>query len=126
MNSRTKTRFRTLLEKKRTELALDFNAARSRGVDEGSEGDKDYVDYAVASYTKEFLLSLSDMERRQLTAVEEALVAIKDGSYGTCMECEEEIETKRLDAVPWARYCLECQELADRGLLRDSDDDDDD
>lgn len=125
MNSRTKTRFKTLLEKKRTELANDFNAARTRGVEESSEGDKDYVDYAVSSYTKEFLLSLSDMERRQLVAVEDALVAIKDGSYGTCIECEEAIETKRLDAVPWARYCLECQELADRGLLRDSDDDDD-
>lgn len=125
MNSRTKTRFKTLLEKKRTELAVEFNAARTRGVEESSEGDKDYVDYAVSSYTKEFLLSLSDMERRQLVAVEDALVAIKDGSYGTCIECDEEIETKRLDAVPWARYCLECQELADRGLLRDSDDDDD-
>lgn len=119
MNSRTKTRFKTLLEKKRTELAQDFNAARHRGVEEGSDGDKDYVDYAVSSYTKEFLLSLSDMERRQLVAVEDALTAIKDGSYGTCIHCEEDIETKRLDAVPWARYCLECQELADRGLLRD-------
>jgi DnaK suppressor protein len=125
VNSRTRTRFKTLLEKKRTELANDFNAARTRGVEESSEGDKDYVDYAVSSYTKEFLLSLSDMERRQLVAVEDALVAIKDGSYGTCVECEEAIETKRLDAVPWARYCLDCQELADRGLLRDSDDDDD-
>jgi DnaK suppressor protein len=125
VNSRTKARFKTVLEKKRTELALDFNAARSRSVAETSEGDKDYVDYAVSSYTKEFLLSLSDMERRQLVAVEDALISIKDGSYGTCQECEEEIEAKRLDAVPWARYCLECQELADRGLLRDSDEDDD-
>lgn len=119
MNSRTKARFKALLEKKREELAADFNAARHRGVEGGGEGDKDYIDYAVSSYTKEFLLSLSDMERRQLVAVEDALVSIKDGSYGTCEHCEEPIETKRLEAVPWAKYCLECQELADRGLLRD-------
>jgi DnaK suppressor protein len=126
VNSRQKARFKTLLQKKREELANDFNAARSRGVAGAGEGDKDYIDYAVSSYTKEFLLSLSDMERRQLVAVEDALVMIDDGSYGTCNECEEPIETKRLEAVPWAKYCLSCQEMADRGLLRDSDDEDDD
>lgn len=123
MNSRTKARFKTLLEQKREELANDFNAARNRGVAGGGEGDKDYIDYAVSSYTKEFLLSLSDMERRQLIAVEDALLSLKEGSYGTCAECEEPIETKRLEAVPWAKYCLGCQELADRGLLRDRDED---
>jgi DnaK suppressor protein len=37
-----------------------------------------------------------------------------DGSYGTCLHCEEEISPKRLDAVPWAAYCIRCQEIADR------------
>ena len=125
MNSRQRAKYRAQLEKKREELAAGFNAARDRGVRGAGEGDKDYIDYAVSSYTKEFLLSLSDMERKQLVAVEDALTSIADGSYGTCSECEEEIEPKRLEAVPWARYCLECQELADRGLLRASAGDED-
>ena len=43
-----------------------------------------------------------------------ALVRIADGSYGVCMHCEEDIKIKRLDAVPWTKYCIKCQEAADR------------
>lgn len=125
MNSRQRARFKSVLEQKREELVEGFNATRNRGVHGGGEGDKDYIDYAVSSYTKEFLLSLSDMERRQLRNVEDALTAIQEGSFGTCVECDEQIESKRLDAVPWAQYCLSCQELADRGLLRDRGEDED-
>jgi hypothetical protein len=44
----------------------------------------------------------------------EALARMADGSYGICMHCEEEIKPKRLDAVPWTKYCIRCQEAADR------------
>ena len=85
---------------------------------DSEEDDKDYIDYAVSSYTKEFLYSLSDLERKQLLLVDAALRAIEEETYGTCEECGEPIEEKRLQAVPWATHCLACQELADRGLLR--------
>jgi len=117
LNSKQLARYRSLLEEKRHELLEGFEAARSRTSDSDEE-DKDYIDYAVSSYTKEFLFSLSDMERQQLVRVEAALKAIDDGSYGACDECGEDIEIKRLQAVPWATFCLSCQELADRGLLR--------
>lgn len=117
MRTRELVRYRNLLEEKRTELLEGFEAARSRTVD-GDKEDKDYIDYAVSSYTKEFLYSLSDLERRQLIRVEDALKSIDEGTYGTCEECGENIEDKRLKAVPWAQYCLSCQELADRGLLQ--------
>jgi len=46
--------------------------------------------------------------------VKGALVRIADGSYGTCLHCDEEIKSKRIDAVPWTKYCIACQEAADR------------
>lgn len=48
------------------------------------------------------------------TLISQALERIADGSYGTCMDCEEEISPKRLAALPWAKYCIKCQEKADR------------
>ncbi|MDQ3041489.1 MAG: TraR/DksA C4-type zinc finger protein [Acidobacteriota bacterium] len=51
--------------------------------------------------------------------INEALERIADKEYGECQNCEKEISPKRLDAVPWARYCLACQELVEQGLLEE-------
>jgi len=50
----------------------------------------------------------------RMRAIKLALARIEDGSYGTCLSCDEEISRKRLQAVPWASYCVRCQEIADR------------
>ena len=121
MNSKQKTRFKSLLEKKRNELAEDFNATRSRGVQGSDETDKDYIDYAVSSYTREFSLSLSEMEGRTLKLVEDALRRIQRGEYGYCLQCATEIPAPRLDVEPWARHCIRCQELEEQGLLEERD-----
>lgn len=71
---------------------------------------QDVVDKAESSYTKEFLFSLSDTEREQLLLIDEALKRIQKGEYGLCQMCRKEIGKKRLDAVPWTRFCIECQE----------------
>ena len=110
--------FKQLLLQKREELVNDVEEVRTRSSVDADEEDKDYIDYAVSSYTKEFLYSLSDLERKQLLMVDHALETIEEGTYGTCEECGEEIAETRLKAVPWATHCLACQELADRGLLR--------
>jgi len=47
--------------------------------------------------------------------VRAALGRISDGSYGACLHCDESIGSKRLAAVPWTAYCIECQAAADRG-----------
>ena len=118
MNRKQMDGFKQLLEVKREELVRDVEEVRNRSSHDSEEDDKDYIDYAVSSYTKEFLYSLSDLERKQLLLVDAALRAIEEETYGTCEECGEPIEEKRLQAVPWATHCLSCQELADRGLLR--------
>ena len=69
------------------------------------EGDK-----AESSYTKEFLLSLSDSERKKLKLIEEALRRIKECTYGKCQMCGKDIGMKRLSVVPWTPYCFHCQE----------------
>lgn len=79
----------------------------------------DPVDLAVTNYSKNVMLSVSENESRQLMLINEALERIEDDEYGLCQNCEEEIIVKRLNAVPWARYCLACQELDERGLLDD-------
>lgn len=109
--------FRKLLQTKQTEITTNFakNQGESRmAVDDGTE---DYIDYAVNSYSKEFLLSLTDLERRQLVLIDEALARIRSGDYGRCQQCGQEIVPKRLEAAPWARHCVRCQELEEQGLL---------
>jgi DnaK suppressor protein len=77
----------------------------------------DPVDLAVRNYSKNVMLAVSENESRQLVFVNEALERIAGDEYGLCQNCEKEINPKRLEAVPWASYCLNCQELVEQGLL---------
>lgn len=77
----------------------------------------DPVDLAVRNYSKNVQLAVSENESKQLVLIDEALVRIGDDEYGTCLNCEKEINPKRLAAIPWARFCLECQSLQEQGLL---------
>lgn len=77
----------------------------------------DPVDLAVRNYSKNVMLAVSENESRQLLLIDEALLRIEDEEYGECLNCEKEIQPKRLAAIPWARYCLSCQELVEQGML---------
>ncbi len=79
----------------------------------------DPVDLAVRNYSKNVMLAVSENESKQLALIDEALMRIDDKEYGPCQNCEKEINAKRLAAIPWARYCLDCQELLEQGLLDD-------
>ncbi len=79
----------------------------------------DPVDLAVRNYSKNVQLALSENESRQLDLIDEALLRLEDEEYGVCQNCEKEINPKRLAAIPWARYCIECQELREQGLLEE-------
>src|SRR5215203_1587262 len=77
----------------------------------------DPVDLAVRNYSKNVMLAVSENETRQLSEIDEALLRISDEEYGNCLNCEKPINLKRLQAIPWARFCLDCQELQEQGLL---------
>ena len=112
-------RFQKLLEEKRAELLARYSNAKQEGRQAVSEGGEDYVDDAVTSYTREFILSLSDLDRRTLALVEEALGRIREGEYGICLMSGDDIPMKRLEAVPWARYTARCQEMVEREEMAD-------
>jgi len=78
---------------------------------------QDIADKAVESYTMEFNFGKSSGDRHVLQLIQEALDRIKSGSYGICVSCEDTIQPKRLEAVPWTRLCIQCQELLEKGLL---------
>ncbi len=77
----------------------------------------DPVDLAVQNYSKNVLLAVSENDSRQLQMIDEALQRIEDEEYGVCQNCSKEIMPKRLQAVPWARFCIDCQELVEKGLI---------
>lgn len=109
--------FRAMLLARQRELMQDYTLAKGDSRSHPDSGTEDYIDYAVSSYAKEFLLSLTEMDRKQILLVQEALGRIDRGEYGRCQQCGEEISRKRLEVAPWARYCIRCQDLEEQGLL---------
>jgi DnaK suppressor protein len=77
----------------------------------------DIADQALESYTRDFIFSKSSGDRQLLLQIRQALARIEDDSFGICVHCEEPIEPRRLEAVPWAQYCLKCQALSEKGML---------
>lgn len=110
MDLRQLKKFRTQLETRKQSLqnSASRTEVEGRTLDSGSSADS--ADRADENYTKEFLFSLSENDRRLLRLVELALSRITEGDFGQCGSCGESIESKRLQAVPWASYCLTCQE----------------
>jgi DnaK suppressor protein len=112
-NPMTKTelnKFRAILEARQAELE---HAVRDR---EGITIEKspDAIDEVQHAAERELAIRNLDRESNLLRSVRGALRRMEGGGYGTCLHCDEEINPKRLNAVPWTAYCITCQELADR------------
>ncbi len=102
------------------QLALNYMVQRTEGYGREKEPDiQDVADMAVESYTKEFMFGKSSGDRHILLMISEALDRIEDKTYGVCVNCENPIQPKRLEAVPWARHCIQCQGLLEKGLLEE-------
>jgi len=112
--------FKKRLETRQHELRrlVSRNVQDGRAADE--QAAQDIADKAANSYTKEFLFHQSHNDRQLLQLVDEALGRIREGSYGECTNCGNELNAKRLEAVPWTRYCINCQEKVEQGLLEES------
>jgi len=93
----------------------------ARTAEEGRQADEDQTvdlsDKAANSYTKEFLFGMTNADRSILNMIEVALKRIQNDEYGVCANCQEEMQQKRLEAVPWAKHCINCQEKAEKGQL---------
>ena len=111
-------------KKRLEERQQELRRVVSRNVQDGRDADletaQDIADKAASSYTKEFLFSQSNSERQELAKVEEALARIREGTFGECANCGNDINPKRLEAVPSTRYCIDCQEKMEKGQLEEA------
>ena len=112
--------FRKRLEDRQKELRLTMSRSAQDGREADLESAQDIADRAANSYNKEFLFHQSNNERQLLQMVDAALERIREGTFGECISCGEEINAKRLEAVPWTRHCIACQEKLESGLLEHS------
>jgi DnaK suppressor protein len=112
--------FRKRLETRQQELRRTVSRTEQDGRTVDEDSAQDVADRAASSYTKEFLFSQSNNDRQILAMVENALSRIREGSFGECIACGTEINAKRLEAVPWTRHCIECQEKLEQGLLEET------
>lgn len=108
---------KTFLKKMRTTLAAQKQAILQQLDEEIREGKESELDDGMDTYDlaseerdREISLILSDRDRGKLQAIENALDRIEEGEYGICEDCEEEIAQARLEALPFTRLCVACQE----------------
>jgi DnaK suppressor protein len=112
--------FRKRLEVRQQELRRMVSRTEQDGRTVDEDSAQDIADRAASSYTKEFLFHQSNNDRQLLAMVESALDRIRQGSFGECISCGKEINAKRLEAVPWTRHCIECQEKLEQGILEEA------
>lgn len=103
-------KYKALLEAKQAELAGGLRNREGIAIEKTA----DALDEVQLAGERELAIRTLDRESILLRSVRGALSRLADGSYGTCLHCEEEISPKRLNAVPWTAYCIKCQEAADR------------
>lgn len=109
--------YKKKLQTKREELLKIIARTQEEGRAADDDPTVDLADKAANSYTKEFLFTQTNNDRFILQLVEEALKRVRENTYGLCVSCHEEVQQKRLEAVPWARHCITCQEKQERGQL---------
>jgi DnaK suppressor protein len=102
---------------RRDELVKTIVRTEEEGRQADDDPTVDLADKAANSYTKEFLFGQTNTDRAVLNMIDEALKRIRNEEYGTCANCQEEMQQKRLDAVPWAKHCISCQEKLEQGAL---------
>ena len=101
--------FKKQLVEKQRQLTEEVGRTALYGKDAEDDSIKDLGDQASSAYNREFLFGLGNGERRQLKDVASALQKLDDGNFGDCERCGETIGEKRLEALPFARYCIDCQ-----------------
>src|SRR5436190_24125079 len=105
--------FKKHLVEKHRQLVDEVGKSAQYGKDQEDDSIKDLGDQANTAYTREFFFELGNGDRRLLRDVVSALQRIDDGNFGSCERCGETIAEKRLEALPFARYCIDCQRVVE-------------
>jgi len=101
--------FRSLLLAQLRQSTEHIREDQAAALDFSDNDVKDTVDMSVMDVSKELALRLGERESRMVADIDQALLRIKEGSYGVCARCENTIDERRLEAVPTARYDAVCQ-----------------
>jgi DnaK suppressor protein len=103
-------RYRKVLEAKAEEVRRSMSAQKAAQVVARLDVPSDEGDLSQQHHEEWIFLNRNTIDMKLLREVSDALHRIDHDHYGICMECDEPISAKRLEAVPWARYCVTCQE----------------
>jgi len=109
--------YKRLLHAKEQELIRSIARTDVDGRATSDVDTQDPLDKANGAFDKEYFFQQSDADRAILGLVQAALARVESGEFGVCVACGQPLEQKRLEAVPWARHCIRCQKLQDKGLL---------
>ena len=101
--------FKEILIAQLREHANNVREDQAAALELSDDGVKDSSDMSVMDVSKELALRLGDRESQMVADIDQALLRIKEGSYGICARCGKPIDERRLEAVPTARYDAECQ-----------------
>jgi DnaK suppressor protein len=112
-------RFEERLRHQQRQLERSMQTAAKEGRQAIAEDSLDVADQAVLSYQKELIFSQGTEGHSQLSRVRVALERLREGTFGECMHCGKAIGEKRLEALPWTPYCIECQEKIETGQIED-------
>lgn len=110
-------KFRSILEKKREEVLNLYKHDVQVGQESTDDNSDDFADRANNSYNRETMFAISDAERSLLFAIDEAIDRVDAETFGECLHCNSLIGRARIEALPWAAFCIDCQELKEKGLL---------
>ena len=110
MNKTELNKYKSMLEARQAEVSAGLRNREDIVI----EKTPDALDEVQLAGERELAIRNLDRDSIALRSVKGALARVADGTYGICLHCDEEIKPKRLDAVPWTKYCIKCQEAADR------------
>jgi len=112
LSEKIREQLHKILENMRQEILDEVKVQKEKTRSKDYTGD--LGDYATSDMLAEYAYIFGERLRRRLILIEEALEAIEDGDYGFCEECEEPISEKRLQLMPFARFCVRCQSEVER------------
>ncbi|CAN5699008.1 hypothetical protein BH20ACI3_BH20ACI3_40790 [soil metagenome] len=109
MDAKKLEHFRSLLLSQLPQHNEHIREDQAAALELSDDGVKDSSDLSMMDLNKELALRLGERESQMVADIDQALLRIKERSYGNCGRCSRQIDERRLDALPTARYCANCQ-----------------